>query len=347
MIAFNDVRLNQLIIHQVGNKQKGKSVRFSENTVNTDELIKELLIKYFFSAFKTEAYFSLFHESDLDLNDVYTYISKIFADKNQFILQSKNLAKHLYDQSTHPKIKDGEFYVVLFENIQHEDELVDAIGLFKSENKETYLRVYPNENNYQVQSDNGINISKVDKGCLIFNTERDAGYKVMIVDNLNKSFEAQYWKDDFLKLQQRQDSYYQTQAYMDVCKTFVKDVYNSDNQVERADQITMLNDSINYFNSHKEFDMQDFEKEVMQNDEIVQAFNDHKNSYEEKQEIKLQKDFGISDSAVKKGKAQFKSILKLDKNFHVYIHGNRDRIQKGYDQSKSMHFYQIFFDQEI
>ena len=75
--------------------------------------------------------------------------------------------------------------------------------------------------------------------------------KRLIVDNLNKALDAQYWKDDFLGLKQREDSYYQTQNYLNVCKSFVNDVYNTENKVEKPDQISMLNDSINYFNSNK------------------------------------------------------------------------------------------------
>ena len=40
------------------------------------------------------------------------------------------------------------------------------------------------------------------------------------------------------------------------------------------------------------------------------------------------------------------SVLKLDKNFHVYIHGKREYIEKGFDEEKGMHFYQLFFEEE-
>jgi hypothetical protein len=37
----------------------------------------------------------------------------------------------------------------------------------------------------------------MDKGCLIFNTTAETGYKILIIDNASKSNEAQYWKDEF------------------------------------------------------------------------------------------------------------------------------------------------------
>ncbi|MCL4639824.1 MAG: nucleoid-associated protein, partial [Olivibacter sp.] len=56
--------------------------------------------------------------------------------------------------------------------------------------------------------------------------------------------------------------------------------------------------------------------------------------------------FEISGQAVKKESKIFKSILKLDKNFHVYIHGKREYIEKGFDEERGKHFYKLYFDQE-
>ena len=54
---------------------------------------------------------------------------------------SRQIAKHLYDISSHPKIKGGELYVTYFSNMVLDGDTVDAVGIFKSETKETYLKV--------------------------------------------------------------------------------------------------------------------------------------------------------------------------------------------------------------
>ena len=41
----------------------------------------------------------------------------------------------------------------------------------------------------------------------------------------------------------------------------------------------------------------------------------------------------------------FKSVLKLDKNFHIYIHGDRNKIEQGVDE-KGRKFYKIYYEQE-
>ena len=56
--------------------------------------------------------------------------------------------------------------------------------------------------------------------------------------------------------------------------------------------------------------------------------------------------FEISGNAVKKQQRVYKSVLKLDKNFHIYIHGDRELIEKGFDDGKSMNYYKVYFREE-
>jgi len=39
-------------------------------------------------------------------------------------------------------------------------------------------------------------------------------------------------------------------------------------------------------------------------------------------------------------------VIKLDKNFHIYVHGNRDLIEKGFDEAKGKNYYKMYFEQE-
>ncbi len=41
-----------------------------------------------------------------------------------------------------------------------------------------------------------------------------------------------------------------------------------------------------------------------------------------------------------------RSVLKLDKNFHIYIHGDRELIERGYDEEKGKSFYKVYFEEE-
>ena len=63
-------------------------------------------------------------------------------------------------------------------------------------------------------------------------------------------------------------------------------------------------------------------------------------------DLEFPEQFGISTKAVKKQAKVFKSVLKLDKNFHVYIHGDKSLIEKGFDEKTGKNFYKIYFDEE-
>jgi hypothetical protein len=346
MMYFADAVLEKLAAHKVGNKHEGGELIISDKIIEPDDDLQEILKTYFFSSFKDPVYYQFVAEDGVENNVNFNLASSIFDNEEELLSESKKMANHLFEQSYHPNIKEGELYVAYFSNCVVDDEVVEAIGLFKSENKAPFLKVWSKGNDIEMSHDTGININKLDKGCLIFNTEKEAGYKICMVDVAGRSKEAGYWKDDFLQLELRKDDFYQTQNYIQICKGFVKDVFNEKNGIERADQIDMLNKSAAYFGQNEDFDLHHFEEKVIENDEVINAFNEYKTRIAEENDLEIKDQFGISPTAVKKSRAQFKSVLKLDKNFHIYIHGDRSRIVKGFDASTGLHYYQVYYEQE-
>ena len=346
MIVTSDIELESLVIHKVGNKSKAEEVQLSQAPLTVETEIKDLLIHYFLSPFKSEEYFNLYHETDLNMNEVFSYATALFENPDSIYEQSVNLAKHLYEASTHPKVKAGEFYVVYFKNSIVDGETLDAIGIFKSESKETFLKVYPTENTFRVQQDSGVSINKLDKGCIIFNTEQENGYLLSIVDKTNAKNEARYWCEDFLNITQRKDNYYQTQQVMSLCKDFITEKLPEQFEVSRADQAELLNRSAAFMKEHDAFLMNEFENQVMQQPEIKESFEEYKAEFEENFDTEIAQSFGIAKPAVKKNQRFFKTILKLDKNFSIYIHGNRDRIERGKDEETGLSYYKFLFESE-
>ena len=82
--------------------------------------------------------------------------------------------------------------------------------------------------------------------------------------------------------------------------------------------------------------------------ELIDAFKDYRKNYIEENHLdsKENNNFEISQTAVKKNQKFMRSILKLDKNFHIYVHSRHDYIQKGFDEDMGMHFYKLFFSKE-
>ncbi len=346
MIQLSQSTMSSVAVHAIGNKGNDEPLVISKGLLKIDENVQILLTDYFLTPFKKSIFSTFTHSSDLQLNEMFTFVSKIFADPESIYLHSISIAKHLYDQSTHPNIKPGELYVAYFDGCMIENETLDAIGIFKSENKDTFLKVLPTNENYQINSEIGINTNKLDKGCLIFNTEKEKGYKLCVIDQTNKGDEAQYWKNDFLQIIPRNDSYHYTENYMDLCKNFVTEKLPNEFEISKTEQIDLLNRSANFFKNKETFDWNEFSSEVIQQPEIIETFKDFKKEYTTERQIPLVDAFDISETAVKKQVKIFKSVLKLDKNFHIYIHGNKDLIESGIDPANGMKYYKIFYKEE-
>lgn len=346
MILKEYIKLQYLALHKIGNKTNDEGIRLSKDCIKVNSDINNLLLTYFLSPFKSQEYYNLYHESNINLNAVYSFVSQIFDSPTSFYDQSVGIAKHLYEQSIHPKVKPGELYVAFLKDCIVDGDTMDAIGLFKSESKETYLKVYPTSDNYNIENEDGININKLDKGCLIFNKERENGYMVAVIDNNGKGSDAQYWVDHFLHVRQRNDEYLQTSHALSLCKNFVAQRLPEEFEVSKADQVDILNKSVQFFKEKEKFELDDFTNEVLYEQQVRKSFIKYKSDYERERDFEFSDHFDISEAAVKKQSRVMKSVIKLDKNFHIYVHGKHEYIIKGYDEETGLNFYKLFFKDE-
>ena len=353
MLNFENTKLRRMVVHQVGNRGKMEGVKYSK-TAHTikDDYVRDLLMMYFTKPFDGNIMYQFRHDADLNLNEVYTYVRKVFEDYNDLYDQSVNIANHLYEKSNHPKIKKGELYIVEFAGCQVDDEICNAIGIFKSENKDKFLKVYQKDDDFEIDFEDGINIHKLDKGCIIFDTEKENGCKVVTVDKLNPTGEAAFWKDEFLHLQPIPDDYYLTRNYMEIVKEFSKLHFNPENDVEeftkdRREQIDFNSKAARYFEEKENFDLDDFASEVIGEPEVVEEFKAFKEGFEDDFKVpELAPSFVLNEDAQKEVSKKFRSVLKLDRNFHLYVHGGSELLEKGYDEKRKMNYYKIFFNEE-
>src|SRR5579864_5593149 len=148
MVSFFEASLDIISVHHVGNQGLNEFYALSDDPLEMkDEVISGILMQYFLKPFeKADEIYHLTHSSgDLALNEIYHFAASVFDNKAKFHENSQQIAKHLYKVTNHPNIKGGELYVVYFNKVQVEGNQLDAIGIFKSENKETYLKVYPSK----------------------------------------------------------------------------------------------------------------------------------------------------------------------------------------------------------
>jgi hypothetical protein len=348
MIDFTRAKLTHFTVHEVGNKGLSEPLVPGEKQFEfKEEFVKETLIRYFTAPFKTDIYHQFKNKSDVGGNPIMQICDELFTSTRTFVKQSGIAAEHLYNQSIHPKVKGGEFYVCYFKDVIVDGELCDSMGFFKTENKETFLKVFHQNDEFEIECDNGIDINKLDKGCLVFNTEKKKGYKLSIIDNNTRNAEiAFYWESDFFGAELKPNSYYHTMNFIEASRGFCEEILVESNNVPKEDQRMMLNKATGYFKERDTFKMKDFEKDVLQQPEMITAFKDYRKDFNNRFDLTEIDEFDVSPTAVKKNQKYMKSVVKLDKNFHIYIHGRHDYVEKGYDEENGLKYYKLYYVNE-
>lgn len=351
MLDFSAARQNRLVIHRVGNKTRQESIVLSHAlTELSDDSIRELMLHYFLGPFRNvEPAYQFDHKSRLQLNEVYTYVQEIFEDESKFHQNSIHVARHLYENSVHPRVQGGEFYMVHLSGCQIDGASTDAIGLFKTENKETYLKVVERDQQFGVNYERGININRLDKGCIVFNLGRENGFQVAIVDAHSRiEEEAQYWKDRFLGLRIRETPRVQTEALIDAFGQFTKQAYEDND--DKSERVKIRSRSYQYLNDNESFDLDRFTEDVFTSFEDRAAFKKFKAEYEAAHDLKMPTSFAIEPRAVKTSQRKFRNFIQLDSSVDITIRATDrqtlDLVERGFDTEKNMHYYKIFFNHE-
>ena len=333
----------KISIHRVGNKINQEGLFLSEGELVLDEDMREFLSDFFIKSFKSEEKFQFYHESNIENNELYTYVSEIFEDKDWFHEHSRKIAKYLYEITDNPRVLSGECCVVYFEDDSENGEKMDSLGIFKMEKKDTFLKVLAQDENFQVNKDFGFNLSKIDKGCMIYNIQKEEGFVVKAFDN-NKNGDSEYWFDKFLHIRQRNDEYFSTESTLSLYKNYITNQLPQEFEVSKADQADFLNKTINFFKEKERFDFDEFTNEVLQDKNVIESFSNYKTEYEQEFQVDIAEEFPISEAAVKKQARNYKSVIKLDKNFHIYVHGDRRKIEQGEDEKGK--FYKVYYQEE-
>jgi hypothetical protein len=347
MLDFTEAIIKKVSFHEVGNKTNGEELKTSKSPIDcSDEKLQALLKHFFLQAFSNPEFYSFtFTNEDVTLNPMYNFAADVFENTRSFHSNSINIAKHLYELSVHPQIKAGDLFVAHITGVMIDGEETELLGVFKSENRQDFLKTGSRDQEYDIRYEDGINVEKLDKGCLIFNTEQEEGFRVCTVDRANRTSEAQFWKDDFLMLKPLTDAYHQTKNFLNIAKNYVSKQFAEEFEVSKADQIDLLNKSVEYFKNNENFDKKKFEKEVFQDSNVIKSFRNFDETFREDHHLEIEDVFEISSHAVKKQSRIFKSVLKLDKNFHIYIHGDRNLIEQGQDKD-GRKFYKIYYQEE-
>ena len=342
MLNYGNSNLLEASLHFCGNKNNGEEVALANHPLELNEQMSFAL-----SDFLMQPFSKLFEEYRFTPESIVKPIlTQVFAGEKSLHDASKELTEHLYEVSEHPRIGSGDVLVCFVKGLAYDNVFSDGIAVFKFENKENFLFTDMDSEGGSFTLKPGIRNSRFDKACLILNLEEEEGYRSFVIDNASRGDEAYFWKERFLGLAPKQDKHFQTKQLMNVYKDFVVGELPQQFEVSKAEQADLLARSVNYMKENDRFRMQEFEQQVMSQPQVISAFKGYVDEQTTAHDYTLPEEFEISAPAVKKQGKFVKSVIKLDKNFHLYVHGNRELIEKGFDESTGMHFYKLFFKEE-
>lgn len=344
-VNFSNVAMGPMALHRVGNKQREERNFVSKQLFAPPELLRPELLRFFLKSLrKSDEWYRFAHSADLSLHELHTYARQVFENPDSLLAQSEFIVQHLYNQSTHPNIKTGEVYVVWFSDLLIDDEVVNALGIFKSEQKQGFLNVLVEGGNLGLNHFEGIPIDKLDKGCLILDTEASDGYRVLSVDN--NSYDTQYWMEQFLGIERIADEHFYTSQYLGLVQAFSEEVVGA--QSDAGEKIRFMARSVDFFNQHETFDLEQFAQTVIPNEETAQQFRDFK---EERME-EVSAPFEISRPVLKKAQRKIPSSLQFDNQIQIRLdpknpEASFQHLERGFDEERGMYFYKVYFNEEL
>lgn len=349
MINLYSTQIESLSIHRVGNKSKAEGLFVSNDPYPLSDEITPLIKEFFFKPFreKEENYYRFDHETDLEFHTLFGIAQKVFENPSATHLLSEEIAKHLYEQSEHPHIKAGELYIAHLENVMIDNIKTDAIGIFKSELKQDFLQFRESGSNLEMLLEQGINLNKLDKGCLIVNHKPEEGYKILSVDS--NRYDTKYWLENFLGVEIFEDDNFYTKKYLKFCQDFAKDVVLP--AEDKKEEVLFMNRAVNHFAKNDAFNESAFMNEVLDNPDLIPEFNHYKTEQAPKYKIEDLTDFPISNKAVSSQRKKIKNLIQLDTNIQIKLdfinpESAEKYVEKGWDEEKQMYYYLVYFNKE-
>ena len=349
MLNLYAAQIESISLHRVGNKSRNEATFFSQVPFSPNDETSGLLKEYFFKPFreKEENYHRFSNEVDLEFNTIHGLVGELFDRPSESHEISKKIAAHLFEQSNHPHIKNGEVYVVHFSDVGSDNKKMDAVGIFKSELKHDFLQFHEQGDNLEILVQQGININKLDKGCLILNEDRETGFKVLSVDS--NRYDAKYWLEDFLGLAPLTDGTYYTKNYLKFCQNFAKDVVLP--AEDKQQEVLFMNRAVNHFAKNDAFEETAFLNEVLENPELIPEFKHYKVEKGPKYSIEDVSNFDIANKAVSEARRKIKNVINLDTNIQIKLdfinpESAEKFVEKGWDEERQMYYYLVYFNKE-
>ncbi|KAA0966247.1 nucleoid-associated protein [Sporosarcina sp. ANT_H38] len=334
MLEVTESKLAQYVVHYVSDTLVWGDEVFSQPEVMLEAAFTQLA----FNKVDFEQQYDFFHETDIGLNEVYSYVNSIFDQESNFLKQSKHIATHLQSVSQHPNIKSGELFIGLFDNCLWQSEVKKVIAIVKIDEKEMFLDVQNDQNKVIVSGIDGINVKKINNMAVIVDMGPDVAPAVFM--KTKKKEDVVYWQERFLKIKVADEQYHKTNLALTECKKFII----KEESFTNTKKLGLLNKTLEYFRNEEEFQVDDYIETVFEGTDPVKK-DIIVNSAKPYETV-------ISESAIFKAEKNFKRKIKLDSNIEIQVNVRDieqidELIEVGYDEATNRKFYKIYFQEEI
>lgn len=334
MLEVSESKLAQYIIHFISDSL----VLGEESFTHPEVMLEAAFTQLAFSKIDLEQQYEFFHETNIALNEVYTYVSAIFKEEKSFLEQSKSIARHLHSVSQHPNIKSGELFIGLFDNCFFMNEAKKIVAIVKIDEKEMFLDVKNDQNKMIIHGIDGINVKKINNMAIIVDMGEEQEPAVFI--KTKRKEDIVYWQERFLKIKAADEHYHKTNLALTECKKYILKEDNFSN----TEKLGLLNKTLDYFRNEDEFQVNEYIETVFDKTDSTQR-DIIINSVKPYETI-------ISESALEKAEKKYKRKIKLDSNIEIQVNVQNieqvdELIEVGYDEATNRKYYKIYFQEEI
>jgi hypothetical protein len=343
--------VTQLVLAKTGHAQRGEPLQLSRCAHAIAEHEQTRLTELFIKPFRQLPLQCFTHHRSLASNEVYAAATALFEKRMDLHACAGELAARLHAKSTHPNIKPGDLCVAHLTEIQVEESLVQGLLILKSETRTPFLTITDRDGDLELATIDGIYPEKIDKGCLIMDWAGPSGLRVLSFD---RGGEARFWVRDFLGLEPLPDSDFLTEAYTKAALDFVasRAEGGKDPQSANIKRAEAQRDALAFFSQREQFDLKDFEREVLREPDQVEAFGAHLQQQQREQGFALAPAFEISKKQADKALRKVHAVLRLDTGVEIHVRPGRAEsemppLERGFDPSKGMHFVKVWYHREL
>lgn len=360
-IRFDSAAATRLILAKVGRPQHDEPLQTSKHIYEVPESDRELLTSIFLKPFKNLSGHRFHHHSSLEKHEMNALSAAIFDGGGDLLEKGCEIAKRLYSKSNHPNIKSGDLCIAVIDDVEIDGEAVQAICILKSESVTPFLSISTRDGDLELHTEQGINPEKIDKGCLILNSNPHKGYHVLTFDR--SGAESRFWVRDFLGVVPVTDASFLTHKYADMAVAVVEKARreqqeqreaeaSSDDDTPPWDTCSQKGEALAFFEGRESFSLPEFEEQVLKTPEAVATFRKHRAEVEAEHGHAFDESFEISKKDLNKAKKKIGTVMKLDTGVelhfkHSFAAQTESILERGFDTTKGMKFVKVFYNDDV